>query len=128
VALDRPGDRHGAAGRGLRGAPAPPVRPAAGGLGSGPGAGSGEPAMPELLEPAAPGGGDRALSESVVRSPKSVAPKPAPEAEALPLRTTDYGPRTQPVLLFDRVSKWYGPVIGVNGLTLELRPGITGLV
>ncbi|MBI2806219.1 MAG: ABC transporter ATP-binding protein [Planctomycetes bacterium] len=34
----------------------------------------------------------------------------------------------QPVLLFDRVSKWYGPVIGINQVTLELRPGITGLV
>src|SRR5262245_1268145 len=35
-------------------------------------------------------------------------------------------PRT--LLLFDHVSKWYGPVIGVNQVTLELRPGITGLV
>jgi ABC-2 type transport system ATP-binding protein len=26
------------------------------------------------------------------------------------------------------VSKWYGPVIGVNDVTLELRPGIMGLV
>jgi ABC-2 type transport system ATP-binding protein len=26
------------------------------------------------------------------------------------------------------VSKWYGPVIGVNQVTLELKPGITGLV
>jgi ABC-2 type transport system ATP-binding protein len=26
------------------------------------------------------------------------------------------------------VSKWYGPVIGVNQVTLELRPGVTGLV
>ncbi len=33
-----------------------------------------------------------------------------------------------PTLLFERVSKWYGPVIGVNQVTLELRPGITGLV
>jgi ABC-2 type transport system ATP-binding protein len=32
------------------------------------------------------------------------------------------------VLFFDRVSKWYGPVIGVNQVTLELRGGITGLV
>jgi len=31
-------------------------------------------------------------------------------------------------LLFDRVSKWYGPVMGVNQVTLELRSGITGLV
>src|SRR5215471_18484323 len=35
---------------------------------------------------------------------------------------------THPVLLFDRVSKWYGPVLGVNQVTLELRSGITGLV
>jgi ABC-2 type transport system ATP-binding protein len=35
---------------------------------------------------------------------------------------------TTPLLLFERVSKWYGPVIGVNQVTLELRPGITGLV
>src|SRR6266481_986336 len=33
-----------------------------------------------------------------------------------------------PALLFEQVSKWYGPVIGVNQVTLELRPGITGLV
>jgi ABC-2 type transport system ATP-binding protein len=32
------------------------------------------------------------------------------------------------VLLCDRVSRWYGPVIGVNQVTLELRTGITGLV
>ncbi|HZU37533.1 MAG TPA: ABC transporter ATP-binding protein, partial [Gemmataceae bacterium] len=31
-------------------------------------------------------------------------------------------------LLFQHVSKWYGPVIGVNQVTLELRSGITGLV
>jgi ABC-2 type transport system ATP-binding protein len=39
--------------------------------------------------------------------------------------TSDQG---RPLLLFERVSKWYGPVIGVNQVTLELRPGITGLV
>ena len=33
-----------------------------------------------------------------------------------------------PLLLFEHVSKWYGPVIGVNQVTLELRAGITGLV
>ena len=32
------------------------------------------------------------------------------------------------VVLCERVSKWYGPVIGVNQVTLELREGITGLV
>jgi ABC-2 type transport system ATP-binding protein len=34
----------------------------------------------------------------------------------------------EPLLLFDHVTKWYGPVIGVNQVTLELRAGITGLV
>ncbi len=35
---------------------------------------------------------------------------------------------SQEVLLFEQVSKWYGPVIGLNQVTLELRGGITGLV
>lgn len=46
---------------------------------------------------------------------------------ALPA-TDDWPLTTAPVLLFEHVSKWYGPVIGVNQVTLELRPGITGLV
>lgn len=37
-------------------------------------------------------------------------------------------PTAEPVLLFERVSKWYGAVIGLNQVTLELRGGITGLV
>ncbi len=87
--------------------------------------------MPELLEPADPSGGshplvstsaERASAErevSALRAPRSRAPEPTPP-------TTDKGLST--VLLFDAVSKWYGPVIGVNQVTLELRPGITGLV
>ncbi len=35
---------------------------------------------------------------------------------------------TSPILCFEQVSKWYGAVIGVNQVTLELRGGITGLV
>ena len=46
-------------------------------------------------------------------------------APTLPLSSS---PTCQPLLLFDHVSKWYGPVIGVNQVTLELHPGITGLV
>ncbi len=45
--------------------------------------------------------------------------------------TTHHSPPhhpTAPPLLFDHVSKWYGPVMGVNQVTLEIRPGITGLV
>jgi len=33
-----------------------------------------------------------------------------------------------PILRFDRVSKWYGPVIGLNDVTFSLQAGITGLV
>src|SRR6516162_3846354 len=68
--------------------------------------------MPDLLDSANPSGGDRAL-ESPERPSMQVTPSARSEA---------------PLLHFQHVSKWYGPVIGVNQVTLELRPGITGLV
>ena len=34
----------------------------------------------------------------------------------------------QPLLLFEHVSKWYGSVLALNQVTLELTGGITGLV
>jgi ABC-2 type transport system ATP-binding protein len=49
-------------------------------------------------------------------------------ADRPPITLEAHARIAEPVLLFDRVSKWYGPVIGVNQVTLELRPGITGLV
>jgi ABC-2 type transport system ATP-binding protein len=56
-------------------------------------------------------------------------PTPTTAPSAL---TTGHYPLTteaeEPLLLCRRVSKWYGPVIGVNQVTLELRSGITGLV
>ena len=41
-----------------------------------------------------------------------------------------YAPRTttDPLLLFEHVSKWYGSVLALNQVTLELNGGITGLV
>ena len=33
-----------------------------------------------------------------------------------------------PILLLEQVSKWYGPVLALNQVTLELTGGITGLV
>ena len=33
-----------------------------------------------------------------------------------------------PSVLFDDVSKFYGEVLGVNGVTLNIPPGITSLV
>ncbi len=71
--------------------------------------------MPDVLDPADSGPGDRALTD---------APVPAPVAAPQPGHSSP----DAPVLLCERVSKWYGPVIGVNQVTLELRPGITGLV
>jgi ABC-2 type transport system ATP-binding protein len=41
---------------------------------------------------------------------------------------TQHSALSTPLLLFEHVSKWYGPVLGVNQVTLELRSGITGLV
>jgi len=35
---------------------------------------------------------------------------------------------SDPLIEFTGVSKWYGPVIAVNDVTLRLEPGITGLV
>ncbi len=37
-------------------------------------------------------------------------------------------PTSEPLLLFEQVSKWYGNVLALNHVTLELRGGITGLV
>lgn len=54
--------------------------------------------------------------------------KPAFGARPLAAREEGEPRKAAPVLLFEQVSKWYGPVIGVNQITLELRPGITGLV
>lgn len=48
--------------------------------------------------------------------------------------TSEPGPRAvsvqhaQPLARFVHVSKWYGPVIGVNDLDLSIGPGITGLL
>jgi ABC-2 type transport system ATP-binding protein len=48
--------------------------------------------------------------------PRAGAPRPVLRASPSPL------------LIFEHVSKWYGPVIGVNEVSLDLPPGITGLV
>src|SRR5438874_6846295 len=79
--------------------------------------------MPDLLEPADPRGRDRAVT-ALDRTAEQTAPAP----RAAPLILPQAGRAEVPLLLFDHVSKWYGPVIGVNQVTLELRPGITGLV
>ncbi|MFQ3592232.1 MAG: ABC transporter ATP-binding protein, partial [Gemmataceae bacterium] len=73
--------------------------------------------MPELLDPASPGGRDRPVEiGTALPSPTSGT---APCAPAI---------ATPPILLCQRLSKWYGAVRGVLDVTLELRGGITGLV
>ena len=70
--------------------------------------------MPDLLDPTDPRRRDRQLTAEL----------PALEAPLVEIPSR----LAAPVVVFERVSKWYGPVIGVNQVTLELRPGITGLV
>src|SRR5262245_5627183 len=95
--------------------------------------------MPDLLEPADPSRGDRALKQRSLEVPSVRAPLSAVNGarvakkpdfvQSVESPVAEAGVRVRPpVLLFDRVSRWYGPVIGVNGVTLELRSGITGLV
>ncbi len=64
-------------------------------------------------------------------APLPVKAQPTASSPA-PLRSQPQVPAASvhapPILLFEQVSKWYGPVIGVNQITLELRSGITGLV
>ncbi len=68
--------------------------------------------MPDLAAPPHDAVGNRPLGLSA-----AVAPV---RETAVPLGTV--------VLSFERVSKWHGPVLGLNQVTLDLRPGITGLV
>lgn len=59
-------------------------------------------------------------SSSVTATPTATA------AERASLHPAPYAPH--PLLLFEYVSKWYGPVLALNQVTLTLGGGITGLV
>src|SRR5262245_31158417 len=62
---------------------------------------------------------------NIGRQPTQVPP-PEPTALDSPLVTRHSSP--EPLLLFEHVSKWYGTVLALNQVTLELTGGITGLV
>jgi ABC-2 type transport system ATP-binding protein len=82
--------------------------------------------MSDLLEPANPGRGHHPVETLSTPSPNGSSIAPVEEGQRISeVRPRAAGPT---VLLFEQVSKWYGPVIGINQVTLELRPGITGLV
>ena len=88
--------------------------------------------MPDLLDPADSGRGSGPLTLSRRNSERGmrdeVAHHHTPSAVGSGLRVPRSALEGVPLLVCERVSKWYGPVIGVNQVTLELRPGITGLV
>jgi ABC-2 type transport system ATP-binding protein len=82
--------------------------------------------MPDVLDPADSGRGNHSITNAEVglRNAELKTSAAVPHS-AFPIPHSAFGP---PLLVCERVSKWYGPVIGVNQVTLELRPGITGLV
>jgi ABC-2 type transport system ATP-binding protein len=86
--------------------------------------------MPDLLEPTDPGGGNRPLTRAAETATEAGDAPGTPRVLSVPVSAARPKgvPRQAPALLFEQVSKWYGPVIGVNQITLELRSGITGLV
>ena len=57
--------------------------------------------------------------------PEHVGVSPLNPARFEPPRTSI---DSAPLLLFEHVSKWYGSVLALNQVTLELTGGITGLV
>src|SRR5688572_11745918 len=62
----------------------------------------------------------------LVETPVNGSGTPSPVTHHSPL-TTHHSPPA-PLLLFEQVSKWYGTVLALNQVTLELTGGITGLV
>jgi ABC-2 type transport system ATP-binding protein len=63
------------------------------------------------------------MLRTVSEQPRTVSPA-APAAELTPCPS----PLEAPLLLFEQASKWYGTVLALNQVTLELTGGITGLV
>jgi ABC-2 type transport system ATP-binding protein len=81
------------------------------------------PDMPDVLDAA-----DPSRRNHTLKVPTARPASPASEKQTSPLEPAPRTSREAALLLFERVSKWYGPVIGLNQVTLELRAGITGLV
>jgi ABC-2 type transport system ATP-binding protein len=91
--------------------------------------------MPDLLDSPDSGRGSRTLNSELGTLPNAECGMRNVELKTTIVADvphsafrTPHSALGVPLLLCERVSKWYGPVIGVNQVTLELRPGITGLV
>src|SRR5947209_16186840 len=65
------------------------------------------------------------MTPSTLTGTPSAAPQAQPSSVSHSPLTTHHSP---PLLLFEHVSKWYGTVLALNQVTLELTGGITGLV
>src|SRR5947209_18081145 len=65
------------------------------------------------------------MTPSTLTGTPSAAPQAQPSSVSHSPLTTHHSP---PLLLFEHVSKWYGAVLALNQVTLELTGGITGLV
>ncbi len=62
----------------------------------------------------------------MMRTESELVAPPRPRADVTPIPPV---PAIRPpLLLFEQVSKWYGTVLALNQVTLELTGGITGLV
>jgi len=66
---------------------------------------------------------DTSLAANAPSGAEGARRAPLPSPTAAPPPTPD-----PPLLLFEQVSKWYGTVLALNQVTLELTGGITGLV
>ena len=66
-----------------------------------------------------------ALVHRVRRGHRGISFGPDPIASTETTKTTD---RQLMFLTFDHVTKFYGPVIGVNDVSCRIGPGITGLL
>src|SRR5262249_37866208 len=87
--------------------------------------------VPELSDPADSGRGSRPLTPLQITDCRLQNEKTRAASDGSSNLQSEIGnlqSEREPLLLCQRVSKWYGPVIGVNQVTLELREGITGLV
>lgn len=68
------------------------------------------------------------MRKAELKAGPSAFPSPGASFVSAPPVLNEPGPAVEPLLLFEHASKWYGNVLALNQVTLELTGGITGLV